>query len=329
MSSEVFDVRVSSNSEQRYDRSVVATPETALDAVADAFRALHVGRVRRGRQSVRVEFDGGHEVEVGVHATHTVRAGAAVRLAGGSPLIVVADRVPASQRAELDRAGVGWLDRRGHLRFRHGPVLIDADVPADVRSAPSGRRSPLGGPVALGVAFAALLAHPQPVGPVREVARRLGASPAGVSTAATRLVDAGLLTRDRRAAVPGLFWAVAEAWDPRWLDLTEVPEPDRTLCSVGTRAAMALGAPVASRGRIIELIATDERTLRRLTRTPPDGKVAARIAMAPTSTSFDPGAASVEGHPTAPTVIVAASIASDPARGAEIVERWDLPDRAW
>src|SRR4051812_34169795 len=109
----------------------MAVPSDAdLDALAEALRGLRVAkRVRRGRTSITVDFIGGGPVDVAVMGMNTVRPGVSSRLESGRPLVVVADRVPAAMRAELDAAGAGWLDRRGHLKFHHGGVWIDSDIP--------------------------------------------------------------------------------------------------------------------------------------------------------------------------------------------------------
>lgn len=315
-----------------------APSDSDLDAIEAALRGLGAAkRVRRRGVSISVDFVGGEPVDVLVAGMSTVRPGVSSRLESGRPLVVVADRVPAAMRAELDAAGAGWLDRRGHLKFHHGGVWIDSDIPPAPTTSRGQTTDPLAGPVARGIGFAALVAFPAPLPAIRELARRLEASPAGVSQAVGRLTEAGLLTRDRRAAVPALFWAATDAWTPVWQPLNAIPRPDRGLVAVGTRAASALGAPVvASRGYPVELLADDTSLLRRLTR-PARGEssernVPARVALAPTKAIYaidQPSAVLVKGHPVAPVAVVAASIASDPARGAEIVEQWELTDRAW
>lgn len=318
---------------------VMGVPSDAdLDAIAEALRRLGVAkRVRRRRASIAVDFVGGEPVDVLVAGMNTVRPGVSSRLDSGRPLIVVADRVPAAMRAELDAAGAGWLDRRGHLKFHHDGVWIDTDIPPAPTTPHGQATNPLAGPVARSIGFAALAAFPSPLPAIRELARRLEASPAGVSQAVGRLTEAGLLTRDRRAAVPALFWAVTEAWAPAWQPLTAVPQLAPGLVAVGTRAASALGAPVvASRGYPVELLAKDASLLRRLTRSgagdTANRSAPARVALTPSLAVFVMGErppAVVKGHPVAPVAVVAASIGADPARGAEIVDQWELPDRAW
>jgi hypothetical protein len=261
-----------------------------------------------------------------------VRAAEATGAAGE---VVVADRIVASERARLDALGVGWLDRRGHLKLRHGNTWLDVDVPPVLPVRARRVIDPLAGAVVSAVALSALLAHPEPMGGVRALAREVSASPGGVSLAARRLVEAGLLTRDRRAAVPGLFWAVVDGWRPDWVPLASMPAPGPDTVAIGDRAAGALGAPVGGSGGTIELLAADSATVRRLSRTcgvasMPSAAVA-RLALAPTpvaTTVLAPGS-EVDGHAVAHPVIVALTLAGDTARGVEIVRGWDLKDRPW
>lgn len=315
-----------------------APSSSDLDAIAEALRRLGVTRrVRRRPTSITVEFGEEAPVDIRIASMNTVRPGVGARIGSGRPLIVVADRVPAASRAELNAAGAGWLDRRGHLKFHHGGVWIDSDIPPAPTTPPGQTSDPLGGPVARGIGFAALVTFPSPLPGIRELARRLEASPAGVSQAVGRLTEAGLLTRDRRAAVPALFWAVTDSWAPVWQPLNALPRPAPGLVAVGTRAASALGAPVvASRGYPVELLAADTALLHRLNRSASvetsKRTAPARVALVPSRAVFvidEHPPVAVEGHQVAPVVVVAASIAADPARGAEIVEQWELIDRAW
>jgi endonuclease/exonuclease/phosphatase family metal-dependent hydrolase len=56
--------------------------------------------------------------------------------------VVVADRVSAQLRERLREQGVGWLDRRGHLRLVHGGLVIDTDVPSLLPPSPAGALLP-------------------------------------------------------------------------------------------------------------------------------------------------------------------------------------------
>lgn len=306
----------------------------AVDALADALRAMGIGPVHTTARAVKITFAPELNISATVVPISTARPGLARKLDPSEPLIVVADQVPAAQRAELDAAGIGWLDRRGHLKFRHLAVYLDADVPADERHSSRPRRSdPVAGPLALAVAVSALDVYPEPLLPVRELARRLGGSASGVSEAATRLIEAGLLTQDREAAVPGLFWAVADAWTPTWHDLDAPPPPHTNgLLAVGPAAAAALGAPLAGKDLPIDLLCRDDRALRALLRRRPSRRSnrTFRVALTPSAALFDDRPrVEVAGYLCADPAIVAASIAGDRARGAEVVESWKVDDRAW
>lgn len=269
----------------------------------------------------------------GLLATLATGGEAELRVALGE--VAVADRIVASERARLDALGVGWLDRRGHLKLRHGNTWLDVDVPPVLPVRARRVIDPLAGAVVSAVALSALLAHPKPMGGVRALAREIGASPGGVSLAARRLVEAGLLTRDRRAAVPGLFWAVVDGWRPDWVPLPSMPATGSDTVAVGDRAAAALGAPVGGSGGTVELLAADPVTVRRLIRTSGVASVpstaVARLALAPTpvATTISADGSEVDGHAVAHPVIVALTLAGDTARGVEIVRGWDLNDRPW
>lgn len=297
-----------------------------VDVLVDSLAALGVG-VTRGAKGGKVAV----RLPDGQRAELTVVTPAEAARPGE---VVVADRIVASDRVRLDGLGVGWLDRRGHLKLRHGGMWLDVDVPPVLRVRSRRVVDPLAGAVVSAVSVSALLAQPEPMPGVRVLARLVGASPGGVSLAVRRLVDAGYLTRDRRAAVPGLFWAVADGWRPDWVHLATVSPPDDDTALVGDQAAAALGAPVGGVGSVIELLAGDPATVRRLSRscgvsaTP--ATAVARIALAPTPLAItDTSTRTDEGQAVAHPVIVALTLAGDPARGAEIVRDWDLDDRPW
>ncbi len=297
-----------------------------VDALVDSLTALGAGVTGRARDGkVAVRLPDGQRAELAVVTPSE---------AGRPGEVAVADRIVASDRARLDDLGVGWLDRRGHLKLRYGGMWLDVDVPPVPRARSRHVVDPLAGAVVSAVSVSALLAHPEPMPGVRALARLVGASPGGVSLAVRRLVDAGYLTRDRRAAVPGLFWAVADVWRPDWVHLATVPPPDDDTALVGDQAAAALGAPVGGVGAVVELLAGDAATVRRLSRscgvsaTP--AAAVARIALAPTPLAVaDASTRTDEGQAVAHPVIVALNLAGDTARGAEIVRDWDVDDRPW
>lgn len=303
--------------------------------------------------------------ELRVHVASVARPDLVRRmLAEASPStghVLVADQVPEAGRAVLEDAGWGWLDRRGHLRLRHGTYWIDVDVPALPRLRAAGPTDPISGAVAFGAAAAALRASPQPLEGVRATARLLGASPAATSDALAAMRDAGLLTRDLRSVDPDLFWALTGRFPTEARstsgDLRGLV-PLKGVVAVGTRAGAALGLLPASADYPIELLVADvnvARTVGRLVQRgagaltePPTlsrsrsgapahspsssghSNVAVRLITAPHAFLVtDPMDLTVDGVPVAPAHTVAMSLAIDPARGAEVVERWEHPSRVW
>lgn len=258
---------------------------------------------------------------------------AALKAPQDGPMVVVADRISEADRRSLRERGIGWLDRRGHLFLATHGVWIDSEVPAMGKVPAMRAVDPLAGPAVSAVTIDALERFPAAASPVRALAREVGVSASAVSMARRRLVDAGLLTADHRAAKPGLFWAVADSWHPAWVDLAAVPEPGDALVAVGGRAAAAAGAPIAAAGGPVELLASDQRTMRQLLRRyQGEGgePVAARVAVAlSVAFGWNAGPSEVDGHPAAAPVVIALSLAGDKARGAEVVGEWKLDERPW
>ena len=199
-------------------------------------------------------------------------------------MVVVADQISAAIRAELDGAGIGWLDRRGHLKLVAPGLHIDADIPRDVRTDTHARseREPIAGRSGLAAASALLLDPDQPMG-VSEVARAARLNPSSITRALSALTHAHLAERRTRGAyravVPELFWALAGAW-PRervtiranWsapYDKRLGNSPDLSApgwVAAGVRAAVAWGAPlVATADYPLEFYVPDAQVLRRLT----------------------------------------------------------------
>jgi hypothetical protein len=263
---------------------------------------------------------------VAVDAVAVLDAATASRLAkrAKGPTVVVADLVGAEARAVLDAAGVGWLDRRGHLRVTGPGLAIDRDVPPLPRDRPGGGSDALRGAAAIGVAAAHLLGG---TWGVRELARLLGLSPAAVSKAGTDLDRRGLLA-DRRE----LFAGLAAAWKPAWVDLGAAPRGDGLVVG-GTLGAARLGAPiVATAGYPLEVHAADQATFERARLRYGGGAPVARLALAPTTlvtavTSDE----EADGLPVAHPLFVALDLASDPGRGTEALRAWKPAGwaRAW
>lgn len=278
---------------------------------------------------VSIELANGEALQVDVLSSPA----AALRAPADGPIVVVADRIGQADRRSLRERGIGWLDRRGHLFLATHGVWIDTEV-APMGKLPVMRAvDPLAGPAVSAVTIDALERFPAPTSRVRVLAREVGVSASAVSMARRRLVEAGLLTADHRAAKPGLFWAAADSWRPAWVDLASVPERSDGLVAVGGRAAAVIGAPIATAGGPVELMASDQRAMRQLVRRHQGGPgepVAARVAVAPSAAfGSNAGPSDVDGHLVAMPVVIALSLAGDPARGAEVVEEWELDDRPW
>ena len=309
---------------------MVRTDDAAAETAALLRRYGRAEKAEAIDGRIEVRFPGGHETDFSVESVTTAMPDHGRHTALG-PAFVVADRIPERVRRVFEAEDVSWWDRRGHLRVVAGPVLIDADVPPETLVRASAAVDPLAGAVVAGVSITALAMFPQPIPGVRALARRLDASPGGVSLAAQRLIDAGLLTLDRVAARPGLFWAVSDRWRPDWTTIEGAPPPDDRLVAVGSRAAANLGAPISvTSGAPVELLAADRATYRRAIRNATGGRPT-RIALGPSPafSTIEGPSPSVDGYRAAHPVVVAALLGADAGRGAEIIADWEMDDRAW
>jgi hypothetical protein len=171
----------------------------AKDAFRDAARSLGLRAVSPRRGSSSADFElivpGRDPVAVELKAmampTDNRIRSLRARPRSGVTTVVVAHQVPGPMRGALDAAGVGWLDRRGHLRLVSNGVYIDSDLPPLPRSARSGgaNRAPIAGRAGL-AASAALLLHPvEPMGG-SEISRIAGLYPSSITRALTSLVNA-------------------------------------------------------------------------------------------------------------------------------------------
>ncbi len=180
------------------------------------------------------------------------------------PTVVVADQLSAPARELLDGAGIGWLDRRGHLRLVAKGLYVDSDVSPAIRKGEAPRSSqPIAGRSGLAAAAALLL---DPEAPMRgsDIARFAQLNPSSITRAMSALVEAHLAERrargDYRAVVPELFWALADEWphDAVSIRWSMPPEDDDQLgfnrhdlaapgwAASGVSGALAWGAPLAA-----------------------------------------------------------------------------------
>jgi hypothetical protein len=258
--------------------------------------------------------------------------------------VLVADQIPSAVRAALNHAGLGWLDRRGHLRLVGHGVHIDADLPAQPRELGRVRpdREPIRGRSGLAAAAALLLTPDHPIS-VSETARIARLNRSSISRAMTSLVDAHLAERRRhgeyRALVPELFWALAEAWPRerttvRWALSVELggPHPfadpgDASWVAAGARGALTWGAPLVVTGDYpIELYVPDEQTVRRVAARHRDGSGSEVVLSVDpnglvTHQGFDaPSFAWAVAHPLFCALDLTAT-----ARDREALEQWTPP----
>jgi hypothetical protein len=275
--------------------------------------------------------------------------------------VLVADRLVPASRQELNEAGWGWLDRRGHLRLRSGTLIVDADLPT-VNASTDRSRAALDTSVGLDVACA-LLAHPTEGLSVRRVVDVTGRSLAAVHQALTGLRKVGLADSDGRPIVPELFWEVSPRWRPQRVPLAGLPaagdasrtqqlclgldEPESTVgwAVCDTIAAYAYGAPAVVGGAFPpDFYVAGDRVVRVARQLYGDaisheGR-AATVAVPPAAWACrrrvdtsklgrdHPWARWPAVHP----VFAALDLAVDPARGREILDDWSPPDpfrRVW
>ncbi|MGI8493651.1 MAG: ArsR family transcriptional regulator [Acidimicrobiales bacterium] len=243
---------------------------------------------------------------------------------------VVADRLSAAARERLNSAGVGWLDRRGHVRIVRPGLIVDTDLPRLIPA--SARRGDSLGATGRDIAVTLLSDPGRPWG-VNELARHLRRSPGRVSELLRKLRDDGLVTPESTPVVPELFWATADQWHPRWLPLSAPPEDSSGVLLSGGRAAVALGANlVLTADWPLELYVQDSWTLRHLAADAPAGRAKTVGAACPSPTALQlPSANKHKGFDLAHPVVIALDLAADRARGREVLDQWSPPGyaRVW
>jgi len=263
--------------------------------------------------------------------------------------VLVADEIPQASRHVLARAGWGYLDRRGHLRVMEAPsMMLDVDVDPLGRSIPRPRQ-PIRG--ASGISYAAaLLMEPGEPRSIREVARRAHLSVSTVADAARSIREAALIGRDGHPLIPDLFWALSDAWRPERVALLGKPIPGEASTTTalgvfgdpnepgwavtGDLAAVSYDAPLAiGTGSPPDFYVPDRLTATNAARTyqiaPDPSAASCTVAVAPTLLACAPRfeapgrrGAHVEFFLTHP-VFVALDLASDKARGVEILSGWN------
>ena len=269
----------------------------------------------------------------------------------GAYKILVGRRISATAREALSERDMGFFDGRGHVRLWHHPFLVDTQVPALLQVASGGRRLRFETASLLDVALAVMdgfaVGDGCTVRGVRATATMLGRSPGTVSKQLAVLRAAYLADDRGEPTVPDLFEAVVEAWHPVRVPLADLPRPGKGLVNqrlqiglddlntpgwvlADSFAATAWGAPVVlSESAPPDFYVPDSRTLRHartLLGEADFGRHACTVAVAPAPfvcrRRYDRSA--VINNPfLAPSPVVAAlDLASDPARGREILQMW-------
>jgi hypothetical protein len=240
--------------------------------------------------------------------------------------LVVADRFSPRARDLLADGGIGWLDRRGHLRLVLPPgIFIDRDIEPLIAEGRNGA-NPFT-TVGLDVAIALLLDPNNPPG-VREISRRTKNSAGRVSQLVHELRTLGLVNRDGTPAIPELFEAVVDAWKPQWIMLGRTPPPDPSLRLTGLQAAIWHGvALLVTEDWPPEIYVRDEFALRRLVRTYPvtlEQRIhpVARVAICPSPYGFDRARDENLEFPVVNHVVAALDLAQDQGRGREALDQW-------
>jgi hypothetical protein len=268
----------------------------------------------------------------------------------GLPFLVASERIADSARAALREAGIGYFDRRGHLRLVLEGIFVDTEVPG--RPPRSTGSAPLSSETAKEVALV-LLEEPEARPGVRAIARVLDRSPSSVSDALEGLRAAGLATTSNEPLVPDLFWEVEAVWRREPVPLTELPRPGEagrtdqlqlglghgdasgwTLDDVGwaltdTLAAVAWGVPIVASADYppdfyVPSQAVLSRALSTLGPTPRPSDRACTVALAPARIVCRRRVSRQnESWPVASHIVVALDLAKDRARGRDALERWN------
>ena len=270
-------------------------------------------------------------------------------------VVVVADRIPLDARDALAEAGISWYDRRGHLQLTGQGIYIDVTVKPDPRPATTTAEGIRG---RSGLAYAtAVLLSPQEPRSLRAIARASELSAPSISTASAALRRAALVTEEGRPLIPDLFWALADAWNPRFVHLGGSlhdfldKEAGRPVLGAALTPGWALTGDIAARAWGASLVLRPTaapafyvpdlyalRVARRFLGDATHESHSCSIAVAPTplacSTRVSRASAAVTeyGHFLfAPPLFPALELAGDLARGREILSEWSPPgdSRVW
>lgn len=265
--------------------------------------------------------------------------------AHGSYKVLLGRRISAAVREALLERDMGFFDSRGHLRLWHRPFLVDTEMPAMLPVVGGGGRLRFETSSLLDVALAVLDGFA--VRGVRATAIMLGRSPGTVSKQLAVLRAAYLADDHGEPTVPDLFEAVVEAWRPVRVPLADLPRPGggpiNQRLQIGldnpdgpgwvladSFAAAAWGAPVVLSGDAPpDFYVPDSRALRQARTLLGDadfGRHTCTVAVAPAPfvcrRRYDRSAVFNDPFLAPSPVVAALDLASDPARGREILQMW-------
>lgn len=323
----------------------------ALDGCAELSVVLHrlgvdvsePGQTDHSPPRLTLSWDGRSTNVAVIRASQVTGARAREMTAGRAEgtAVVVADRITADARLLFNEAGWSWLDLRGHLHLRGGGLLVDTAVNAAKKPASLRTQSPLRGRAGLAAAYW-LCARPDEALSPTGHSVELGFAPSTISAAAAALAEAGLIDDDRKAVLPELFWELAGAWRPQWTWLAGRPEPadvpdtehGTSWVLTGDRVGAAYGAPVVTAGEgPLELFVPDAVSITMAARrygAARSGTGAAAVAVAPVPHVFSgEHEARLGGWRTAPPLAVALGLATDPARGRDVLQDWPGEGHVW
>lgn len=270
----------------------------------------------------------------------------------GAVLVVVAERVTASARKLLTAEGIGYLDLRGHLSLRTTHLILDTDV-SRRDSAESKSKTLFAGKAGLEIVVA-LLMRPNEGSSVRALAREINRAPSTVSEELQALQSAELVDGRNRVTDEKLFWRLAEVWPDKPVYLRQAPDFAGGLAShslginpddptqpgwalAGDRAAVALGAPVATKvDARVEFYLPSAQNVHRARVLLGEARsgidAACTVRLAPVGAvvwhRFWRRAEATLGWPVCHPLFVALDLAQDRGRGREILDAW-TPDAEW
>jgi hypothetical protein len=265
--------------------------------------------------------------------------------AAGAYKVMAARRLSAATRDALAERDMGYFDARGHLRLWRRPLLVDKDVPVGPTERHRAVRPRFENKSLLDVALAVLDGTARQG--VRATAAVVGRPPGTVSKQLKLLRDANLVDDRGDPAVPDLFEAVAESWNPARVPLADLPRPGRGAVNqrlqfglddpdapgwvlADSFAAASWGAPVVLDAAAPPDFYVPDNRVVRLARTllgdAEFGRHACTVAAAPAPyvcrRRYD-RALEFDSPFLAPSAIVAAlDLSIDPGRGREILESW-------